>query len=308
VTNVPPALIYHDLITRASGRSNDGIYWLRIYAEGTKRVAVVTEVPGNPGQNVMNASERIVDEIERRLSPDSPMGWVYIVMPRGSAEPDRCLTWRVEVAPELRWLDASIAEIEDVVGQRLAPLPPHDDLLWRVVTAGGDLEDQIEEPIYQAIPVDALPPPHAPWKCAHAARFEAMKAALGEAHVSDQELAAIGEKFIASLTADDIASCRYHAADWRSIAEESVRTLERSASTDREDLVAQARSSTLPPTELRWLVSLFQDPVVAHDLTYGNGQHRGCALRFSGATHAVVVRGFRTCRVDPGVWVYQGDG
>ncbi len=236
------------------------------------------------------------------------MRWIYIVMPSGSADPDRCLAWRFEVAPELRWLDASIAEIEDVVGQRLAPLPPHDDLLWRVVTAGGDLEDQIEEPVYQAIPVGALPPPHAPWKCALAARFEAMKADLGDAHVSNEDLAVIGEQFVASLTPDDRATCPYHQADWRLIADESVRILEHSASTDREDLANLARSSPLPPADLRWLVSLFQDPVVAHDHSYGNGQHRGCAIRFSGATHAAVVRGFRTRQVDPGVWVYRGDG
>ncbi|HEX7948884.1 MAG TPA: hypothetical protein VF494_00940 [Candidatus Limnocylindrales bacterium] len=301
---MPHALIYHDLITAPPGLARPGIYWLRLYAEGRRRIAIVTEVPGNPAQNVLNACEHIVAEIERQFSVDSSHLSTYIVLPHGSAASDRRLVWRAEP----NWPEASIAEIEAVIGQRLAALPPHADLLWRVIAAGGDLEDEIEEPVFEATPVDELPPPHAPWKCAFAPRFDAMKADIGTVHVSDDELLAVGERFIASLTAADIASCPYHAGDWRAIADESVRVLERSATTDRGALAGLAGSSDLSTIDLGWLVSLFQDPVVAHDRSFGNGQHRGCALRFSGASHAAVVRGFRTRRVGPGVWLYEGDG
>ena len=156
---------------------------------------------------------------------------------------------------------------------------------------GRDLEDEIEEPVFEAVHVDDLPPPHAPWKCAYAGRFEAMKAEFGKVEFSSDELAAIGERFLESLSPEDRASCRYHEGDWQVIAQESIRILGQFPSTDRMDLTEAARASGLPANDRRWLVSLFRDPVVAHDRSYENGQHRGCALRFSGAKQAAVVRG-----------------
>lgn len=304
---IPDALLFHDLITAPRRKYGYGIYWLRLYAIGAKRVAVVTEVPGNSGQSVINASEAIVAETRRLLDVDPASLTLYLVMPSGFTGGAR-KAWQVHDSPELRWERVNIAEIEGVVGRPLAALPAHRDLLDRVLALGGDLDDEIDAPVFEAIAVDELPPPHLPFKCALAERFEVIKAERGDEDTDLADAVRPEEQFLASLTADDRASCEFHAADWRSIADEGVRILETSTSADQDELVALARSCRLPSVERRWLVSLFDQPVVVHENSFGDGQHRGCALRFSGARQAVVVRRFRTFRVEPGVWIYGGDG
>lgn len=302
------ALVHHDLITVPRGRRVEGIYWLRVYADGASYVAVVTEVPGNPGQSVINASEAIVADIERRLDVDPATLTVYAVMPSGltgATMPSAC---RVHVRPEPRWDDVVITDIEANIGHRLVALPPHGELLRRVVALGGDLQDEIYEPVYQTIAVGDLPPPHLPFRCAFAGRFQEMKDQLGDRELTNAEIVALGNRFLASLTAEDREACSFHAADWRSIADESVRIYESSSSRTPEALAATAATSGLPPAERRWLASLFRTPVVVHEHSYGDGQHRGCALRFGGASHAVVVTDFVSRRGEPGVWIYTGDG
>jgi hypothetical protein len=112
-----------------------------------------------------------------------------------------------------------------------------------------------------------------------------MKDELGDRDLTETDAVALGNRFVASLTDADREACPFHAADWRSIADESVRILEGSSSRTREALAAAAAESGLPPAERRWLESLFRVPVVVHEHSYGDGQHRGCALRFSGAQY-----------------------
>lgn len=160
---------------------------------------------------------------------------------------------------------------------------------------GGDAGDEIDEPAFAAIRVADLPPPHLPFKCALSARFEAMSEEAGE----DTPPLEIGARFIASLTPEDRASCVFHAADWRSIADESVRILDASPGASREAMAARARASALGPVERRWLESIFSQPVSVGGGHFSDGQHRGCALlgtimptlRFSGAEEAVVAMG-----------------
>ncbi len=304
---MPRKLLFHDLIMAPAREHGYGVYWLRLYAVGATRVAVVTEVPGNPGQSVVNASEAIVEEILRQFEVDAGSLALFLVMPSGFTG-GALTAWQVHDSPELRWDRVTIGDIEGFVGQPLAALPAHVDLLDRVLALGGDANDEVHEPVFEAIPVDKLPPPHLPFKCALAERFEAIKANVGPEDVDQADSVRLGEQFLATLTADDRASCDFHAADWRSIAEESVRILETSPSADQDGLVTLARSCPLPSSDRRWLASLFGQPVVVHERSFGDGQHRGCALRFSGARQAVVVRRFRTLRVEPGVWIYGGDG
>lgn len=304
---MPRRLLYHDLIAAPPAEHGFGIYWLRLYADGEARVAVVTEVPGNPGQSVMNASETVVEEIERRFNVDAASLMSFLVMPSGFTG-DTQKAWRVHLAPATRWNKVTLADIEGVIGRRLAPLPAHADLLDRVLALGGDPEDEIQEPVFETIAVEELPPPHLPFKCALADRFETMKAQSGAEDDDEADAAALGQRFLASLTPEDRATCTFHAANWRSIADESVRILEGSPSANEDELVARAGASSLPEQERRWLVSLFAQPVLVHEQSFGDGQHRGCALRFSGASRAVVVRRFATMHVEPRVWVYTGDG
>jgi hypothetical protein len=304
---VSRAALFHDLITVPQINRGGGIYWLRLYAPVSGRVAVVTEVPGNPGRSVMNASEAIFEEIGRRFEIDNASLTSYIVMPGGFTEAAR-KAWRVSVLPDLRWDEVTIRDIEGLVGHPLEPIPDHRELFGRVLSLGGDPDDELHEPVFEAVRVEDLPSPHLPSRCALADRFRAMKATQRDEGGGLADAALVGARFLESLTADDRATCPFHAADWLSIAAESVRMVDSSPSADQDGLVAKAEASGLPPVERRWLASLFRAPVVVYEDGFGDGQHRGCALRFSGASRAVVVREFKTTRVEPRVWIYAGDG
>jgi hypothetical protein len=64
----------------------------------------------------------------------------------------------------------------------------------------------------------------------------------------------------------------------------------------------------LPTGDLRWLLSLFDNPINIEGGSYANGQHRGCALRFSGAERAAVVTGSEVLGHVCTDWTYLGDG
>jgi hypothetical protein len=57
-----------------------------------------------------------------------------------------------------------------------------------------------------------------------------------------------------------------------------------------------------------WLRSLFHDPIDIAGGEFTNGQHRACALRFSGASHAAMVVGDDYRGDEEHIWIYQGDG
>jgi len=118
----------------------------------------------------------------------------------------------------------------------------------------------------------------------------------------------VGQEFLAAITPDDIAACHYHRANWQAIAKESVRII---AALEHQDAWAYrdaAQRSHLPGSDRWWLVSLFDDPIKIGGGSYSDGQHRGCALRFSGAAQAaVVVRSELIGRRNTD-WHYDGDG
>jgi hypothetical protein len=132
-------------------------------------------------------------------------------------------------------------------------------------------------------------------------------------HRGEQE---IGRQFIASLTAEEVKACYYHHADWATIADESVRVIEAVGRLEREyDYLTEARRGVLSDQEeifgsdLKWLVSLFEQPIIITGGSYTGGQHRGCALRFSGASRAAVVTGSERVALPPiNDWQYEGDG
>jgi hypothetical protein len=80
---MPQRVLFNDLPEAPPQEKGYGIYWIRLYGDSTRPVAVVTEVPGNPGQSVMNASEVIVEEIGRRFEIETASLTCYIVMPSG---------------------------------------------------------------------------------------------------------------------------------------------------------------------------------------------------------------------------------
>jgi hypothetical protein len=157
--------------------------------------------------------------------------------------------------------------------------------------------------VFSSLNVRDLPPPHNPHKCLWFDRFEAIERRLQEEAIDrrlrgvtddetdhDRALAA-GREFLATLSAQDRSGCRrYHAADWRAIADESVRIIEElGGSQEFETYSSAARRSRIRQPERSWLVDLFCDPIYVIGDRYEEGQHRGCAVRFSGAERVAAV-------------------
>lgn len=295
-------LEYHDLIKVPL--SKPGIYWLRLYRESSgSSVAIVTEVPGNPGKSVTNAISEVADYITVSFRVDSERLKLYQIWPRragarGGAEYRRVMLSGAH--PE--WSSVASQEVEDLVGGRLPTLPRHEALYSRVLSLGGGNSQEIYRWVFEAIPVGRLPPPHNPSNCVHFGRFKTLLDGGMAPTVA-------GQVFIATLTPADLAACRhYHRANWHAIADASVSILQRLGPAEGPAYVKEARGAGLPTRDREFLASLFADPVVVSEGGYSNGQHRGCALRFSGAEKAAVATDDEcvgTVCVD---WIYAGDG
>jgi hypothetical protein len=130
------------------------------------------------------------------------------------------------------------------------------------------------------------------------------------ADYTDDEALLAGERFIASLTPRDRAICKYHQGNWAAIANASTDIVARIDGRKPGAYLGAADALRLPNRDKMWLLSLFWDPIVlSQDRTeYTNGQHRGCALRFSGADRAAVIVDFETIIDDHADWTYLGDG
>ena len=303
-------LQHHDLIscsTEWGGKPT--ICWLRLFHDtgsDPKHVAVLTEVPGNPGQSIANAHEILQETLVARFGVDRGSLTTFQVWPADCSV--GVSWWKVDQSGH--WVqDVRRRDVERLVAQDLPDLPAHDELYRQVLDLGGGLWQEDFRSVFEAYPVHRLPPPHNPSSCAHHERFEEILASMPGA--GDHRLRALdaGRDFLESLTTDDLARCRYHDADWRAIAEESVRILD--ACGDRADTDVYhdaARQSSLPKIERGWLCSLFVDPVFIGDESYTSGQHRGCALRFSGAERAAIHTDDESLGMVCLDWVYGGDG
>jgi hypothetical protein len=148
-------------------------------------------------------------------------------------------------------------------------------------------------PLFSFVNVRDLPPPHNPHKCRWYQRFEEIERRLGEketaGHWFDVGLAA-GREFLETLSTQDRSRCSYHDANWAVVADESVRIVEElGGSRDVDTYRSAVRRSRLRKRERWWLESLFSDPIDVVGGSYNEGQHRGCALRFSGAERVAVI-------------------
>jgi hypothetical protein len=300
-------LTHHDVIALKDGERLSGLYWLRLFG-GKRTVAVVTEIPGNPGQSITNAMEHIVAHLGDSMGVRLKALRLFEVWPRGSPAAERTRVHEVTLGRELRWVRSSHAAIRWLIGRPLPKLPDHARLYARVLElGGGNVEEQLRER-FEPLNVEKLPPPHNPSLCALHDRFVEISARTPDADRSWDAARVAGLEFIRSLTPADRARCAYHAADWRSIADESVRIIERLGPRDRSDYARAARRSRLSKRERDWLERLFDDPVFVHDRGFSNGQHRGCALRFSGAARAAVVTGYEHLGAVCTDWTYTGGG
>jgi hypothetical protein len=297
--------LYHDLFGPPADR---GIYWLRLYRLPQDRFwALVTEVPGNPGMSVTNGVSMIRDAIADKFSIGGGQIELIVIWPKlrwFDGPVQRSNRSRVPEDVNARWPSISQQRLESELGQ-LQPLPEHAELFKRVVALGGRPRESTRA-IWEAVHVKSLPPPHKPYSCRYSARFDQM---LGDAKSHEAHLST-GRRFLDSLTADERALCRYHKADWKTIADASAEVVDALAGREDPDYVAEAQRRKLPARDKRWLIGLFLIPIDLGDdrKSYTNGQHRGCALRFSGAERAAVVVGAVTTEHEDADWTYLGDG
>jgi hypothetical protein len=274
-------------------------------------VIIVTEVPGNPSFSVTNGMSRIVHHVRRQFDlPTDAEVTVYQIWPKGAHGDRHSSAMRVPQAKGRAFQKATRREIETLLGIPLHKLPPHPDLHKKVLELGGGVIEEISEPIFEALPVTQLPPPHCPYSCEHFERFQAMDAAAqvkgGGRRETEEEL---GLRFWGSLAPDDLLMCRYHQADWRTIADLSVAILEDTGG-DSSHFNYSERAGTignLSEAERGWLISLFTNPIIISEDGYTNGQHRACALRFSGAKRGVVVTGDRLLGEQCTDWTFEGE-
>jgi len=145
---------------------------------------------------------------------------------------------------------------------------------------------------FQPVEVRRLPLFHAPFKCAHAVRFERfLRGAQQLSMTSDEAELVAGAQFYTSLSSGDFEVCDFHDGNWSQIAEASIELLA-NLSTFDPDAIGTRADAAFPGkgTDAAWLASLFWDPIVWRDgqSTVTNGQHRLCAIRASGAQRVIV--------------------
>lgn len=293
---------------RVASDASSGIYWVRSYESTTGSLIVVTEVPGNPGRSVVNTISRIATDLRQRsLVPTSGARW-FACFPGGFGGQSRAIYIEASVGEsgEVDWPghEYSIEEMDELLGAPLARLPAHEEVLRRVLDIGGILPPLPDVLRWEIVPGESLPPPADPFRCDLHSEFLAFVAQHESAGRGRAETSAM---FFSALSADDYGRCRRHTGDWSKIAATAVSIVEKLGPFAEVGAIrAAADEYALDPTEQRWLHSIFADPMWWNEDGYGNGQHRGCALRASGAPQVILAA------VDSGtgpgeVWVVSGE-
>jgi hypothetical protein len=164
--------LYHDLLCMP--KNHRGIFWLRLYQlRGGRFQALVTEVPGNNGMAVGNDASMIHRAIARKFAIDPKTLDMIAIWPKlrnfGAQRLERA-SYSLKTNPG--WKQISRAQVEATVGT-LPPLPDHAELFSRVLACGGRVRETYRD-VFEAIPVEELPPPHGPYQCEHIDRFEKM--------------------------------------------------------------------------------------------------------------------------------------
>lgn len=293
-------LRYNNLITVASNdTSRSSIYWLRLLCDAPSVVAIVTEVPLNPGRPMPENEDKIRSHIELILGASIRQLTFYRVLPRGYPLPESPV-----VLTKAR-ISISLDLLETSLGLPLPPLPENKELRTRVLELGSAAAKHERRTVFEAVSTANLPPPHNPYRCAHRSRFNNMREEDRWADASEA-----GSRFISSLSTEDAAACWWHqAADWAIVANESVRVVETVGRLMPEGNYRRAaRQAGLSDKNRPWLISLFEEPIIVTGGGYTDGQHRSCALRLSGAPRVAAVTGYENVAIRTNDWQYMGDG
>jgi len=265
---------------------------------------VFTEVPGNDGQSLTNAIDRLVEEMISTSGAAPVDTRIFQIIPSGFLGNQVAIVDEVlGLSARPAWRRTTRAAVEVLLGMPLPALPAHDELIRLVLALTGRDMVEVVDPVVEIVPVADLPSPHNPWKCSNSPRFRELSVAQGQlAHGISA-----GELFRSGLTAAEVRSCPIHQVDWNAIGLEAVRIA--AAGGSAEVMLATAkRSLALNGGAKRLLVSLFESPIMLRDSSYIDGQHRACGLWFSGLPDAVVSVSDRVSIASIDVWTYRSDG
>jgi hypothetical protein len=274
-----------------------GVYWLRIYRDAKSGVVIVTDIPANPGPDADRTDTQLVKLVFRDYLPANlNIRWFYCRPGRAPVLFDwqRTVYYEMSFARSgMQLLDrggeVSRSEICRAIGKPLDLLPSPDKVLEDAFSVGGKLQSPPRRDRFIILRASSIPPPMTADGCVHQKRFEQFVRSKGIDPSSTRKPVWVREEFFSRLTDTDYQACSYHQADWRSIADESVRLVRRYGECPSNKWVFDnaANRAELSEPDRRWLSSLFSDPLKWDGDNWGNGQHRGCALRASGATEIV---------------------
>jgi hypothetical protein len=170
-------------------------------------------------------------------------------------------------------------------------MPAHEEVLERVLAAGGRLEPGVGAPRFIIVPARSIPPPGNAFRCAHRERYRQFLLGRGWDPADPHRIPAdVRGEFFSQLTQSDFQACPYHQADWKAIAAEAVRIVRTIGEYLPDWRVQQAAEATsLSEGDRGGLLSLLRDcPMRWSGDGFSDGQHRGCALRQCGAPEVVM--------------------
>jgi len=265
------------------------VCYLRVYdGAGGESIALAVHLEDSPGPSVFNAAEVLMERIAAVFAGPCRL---FVIFPEIGE------TW-TEVHGGASQRDATFhadvphAEVQRLAGEAVG-MPPAEECT--AAGLGGSRHPLLalipaeEEPVgpfdgMDIVAVADLPWAHNPFRCAHRARFEAIRGHYDKDF--DGHIPA-GAHFFLHLDAEQLAACPYHQHDWVAIADASIVLLEGlTPASERRDVFSAAAELLPDGPDREQLVCLFTDPIVwsPGHTSITNGQHRACALKASGAT------------------------
>lgn len=132
-----------------------------------------------------------------------------------------------------------------------------------------------------------LPWPYRPFRCAY---YPRVKWLLDAEEPGDAQAASYCGEMLTRLTPEEVAGCPFHTVDWRRAADLAVSLHRAGVKPGTEGFDASALTGGAGEGELSAIRSFWTEPISWQrgQASVSNGQHRICALKLSGATHALI--------------------
>ena len=170
----------------ASGDGVEAVFWVRIYRDPRSAVVIIADVPANPGPWPDTVATDITEQIARDyLAGDLEVRW-FLCYPGHfyPREPSHTRYFEAGFCGGSRTYprgneEVLRSEISAAIGQPLQLMPAHEEVLERVLAAGGSLQAGVRPARFVILPARSIPPPANPSRCAHRERYQAVSPGQG---------------------------------------------------------------------------------------------------------------------------------